>query len=280
MKKIFLLSLALWPFLAMAQGGWTRPAKGFFVKLDGSFLNATQYYNPNGDGLTTSAFRQTSLNLYGEYGFRERLTFIVQAPLLRLNSFETTETVAGIGDLRLEAKYRLTGNKLPVAISIAPEFPTGRANAFASNKQFPDEQINLPTGDGEFNVWATLAASKSFGKFYASAFTTYDFRTKYKGKKFRDLYQFGAEIGYNPWKPLWVNAKLRAQFSDGTSVYPELGFVRGDATTYTLASVEAFYKFNQHWGVSATFLTGGDWIAPFRNIYIAPYFSVGVVYER
>jgi hypothetical protein len=280
MKKLFLLSLLLYPFVASAQGGWTRQAKGLFVKIDGSFLNATQYYNPNGGELTTSAFRQASLNLYGEYGFRKRLTFIVQAPLLRLNSFETTETVAGNGDLRLEAKYRLTGNQLPVAISIAPELPTGRANAFASNKQFPDEQINLPTGDGEFNVWATLAASKSFGKFYASAFAAYDFRTKYKGKKFRDLYQFGAEIGYNPWKPLWVNAKLRAQFSDGNSLYPELGFVRGDATTYTLASAEAFYKFNQHWGMSATFLTGGDWIAPFRNIYIAPYFSVGVVYER
>ncbi|MFN0034927.1 MAG: hypothetical protein ACKVUS_07670 [Saprospiraceae bacterium] len=280
MKKILLLSLALWPAFAIAQGGWTRTPKGLFVKLDGSYLNATKYYNPNGDGITTSAFRQTSFNLYGEYGFRKRLTFIVQAPLLRLNSFETTETVAGFGDLRLEAKYRLTSNDFPVAVSIAPELPTGRANAYAANKTFPDDRINLPTGDGEFNVWATLAASKSFGKFYASAFGAYDFRTKYEGKKFRDLYQFGAEIGYNPWKPLWVNAKLRAQFSNGKSQHPDLGFVRGDATTYTLASLEAFYKFSKNWGVAATYLTGGDWIAPFRNLYTAPYFSVGVVYER
>jgi len=280
MKKILLLCFGLWPLFACSQSGWTRPVKGLFLKLDGTFLNATKYYNPDGDGITTSAFRQTSFNLYGEYGFRKRLTFIVQAPLLRLNSFETTNTAAGIGDLRLEAKYRLTSNKLPVAISIAPEIPTGRANAYAANKQFPEDRINLPTGDGEFNVWVTLAASKSFGKCYASAFTAYDFRTKYDSKRFRDLYQFGLEFGYNPWKPLWLNAKLRAQFSNGTSKYPELGFVRGDATTYTLASAEAFYKINKNWGVAATFLTGGDWIAPFRNIYIAPYFSFGVVYEK
>ncbi len=280
MKKIFFLLLACTPVFAYSQSGWTRTPKGLFVKLDGSFLNATRYYNPNGEEVTTSAFRQSSLNLYGEYGFRERLTFIVQAPLLRLHSFETTNTVAGIGDLRLEAKYRLTGNKLPVSISIAPEIPTGRANAFAANKQFPDDRINLPTGDGEWNIWTTLAASKSFGKWYATAFGAYDFRTSYKGKKFRDLYQFGAEIGYNPWKPLWLNAKIRAQYSNGNSRFPELGFVRGDATTYTLASAEAFYKINKKWGVAATWLTGGDWIAPFRNIYIAPYFSVGVVYER
>ena len=282
MKKIFLLSLVgLLPIYMAAQSGWTRAPKGLFLKLDGSYLNATKYYNPDGNELTTSAFRQASLNMYGEYGFRKRLTFIVQAPLLRLNSFETTETVAGIGDLRLEVKYRLTGNNaLPVSLSIAPELPTGRANAFAQNKNFPTDRINLPTGDGEFNVWATLAASKSFGKWYASVFAAYDFRTKYEGKAFRDLYQFGLEAGYNPWKPLWLNAKLRAQFSEGNSLHPDLGFVRGDATTYTLVSAEAFYKFSKNWGASATLLSGGNWVAPFRNIYIAPYFSVGVVYER
>lgn len=280
MKSIFSICLVLFPYLLMAQGGWTRAQKSWFLKFDASHLNADRYVNPNGGELKTSAFRQTTFNLYGEYGFRKRLTFIINAPLLRLNSFETTEIAAGIGDLRLEAKYRLTGNRFPVSVSIAPELPTGRANAYARNKAFPDDRINLPTGDGEFNVWATIAASKSFGKFYASAFTAYDFRTKYEGKKFRDLYQFGAEIGFNPWKPLWVNAKLRAQYSNGNSLHPELGFVRGDATTYTLASMEALYKFSKKWGVSATYLTGGDWIAPFRNIYLAPYFSIGVVYER
>ena len=163
MKRISLVFLAFFPFLLMAQGGWTRAPKSWFLKFDAAHLNSDRYINPIGGELKTSAFRQTNFSFYGEYGFRERLTFIAQGPLLRLNSFETTEIAAGIGDLRLEAKYRLTNNRLPVSISIAPEFPTGRANAFAANKANPADVINLPTGDGEFNVWTTLAASKTFG---------------------------------------------------------------------------------------------------------------------
>lgn len=280
MKRIFLLGFLLVPVFAPAQSGWTRAAHSWFLKLDATHLSANRYFNPNGNEVKTSTFRQSSLNFYGEYGFRERLSFIAQVPLLRFNSFETTGQAVGLGDLRLEAKFRLTGNNFPVSISIAPEIPTGRANAYATNKTNPTEQINLPTGDGEFNVWTTLAASKSFGKFYASAFSAYNFRTKFEGKKFRDLYQFGTEIGFNPWKPLWFNAKIRAQFSNGKSQYPGLGFVRGDGTTYSLISAEAYYKIGKHWGITGTYLTGGDWIAPFRNIYIAPYFSVGVVYEK
>jgi hypothetical protein len=280
MKKTIVFYMLLLPAFLMGQSGWTRSEKGMFIKLDASHLRADRYYNLIGEAVTTSAFQQSTINLFAEYGFRPRLTFILQAPLLRFNSFETTSTVVGPGDLRLEAKYRLTGNKWPITVSVAPELPTGRANAFATNKNFPDDRINLPTGDGEFNVWTTIAASKSLGKWYTSIFSAYNFRTTYQSKKFRDLYQFGAEIGYNPWQKVWVNAKLRAQFSNGDSKHVDLGFVRGDATTYTLASVEALYKWNQNWGITGTFLTGGNWIAPFQNIYIAPFFSLGVVYER
>jgi hypothetical protein len=264
----------------MAQSGWTRDIGTLFVKLDASHFSSDQYYNPLGNSLITSEFRQTTVNLYGEYGFRDRLTFIVQAPLLRLNSFETTESVIGQGDLRLEAKYRITNNNLPLSISIAPELPTGRANAFASSLEFPEDRINLPTGDGEFNVWATVAVSKSIDDFYLSIFGSYNFRTVYRGEAFRDIYKFGGELGYHILANLWVNSKLHAQFSTGDSRYPSLGFIRGDATTFTLLSFEAYYQITPNWGLSATFLTGSDWIAPFKNIYIAPYFSAGIVYQR
>ncbi|MBL7774783.1 MAG: hypothetical protein JNK89_02205 [Saprospiraceae bacterium] len=264
-----------------AQSGWTRAPKSWFAKLDVSNLRAVDYYNPDGDRITTSAFQQSSLNFYGEYGFRERLTFVIQAPLLRLNKFETTNIAAGQGDLRLEAKYLLSDNRFPIAFSLAAELPTGRANAYAENKVLAGDRINLPTGDGEFNLWSTLAASRSIGRlWYASTFAAYNFRTRYAGKSFRNLYQFGAEIGFHPWDPLWLNAKLRAQFSQGKSRHPDLGFVRGDATTYTLLAVEALYKFNNSWGIAASYLTGGDWIAPLQNIYVAPYFSVGLIFER
>ncbi len=263
-----------------SQSGWTKNKGEFFGKLDFSRLSTDKYYSPNGTALITNVFNQNSLNLYAEYGLDPRWTVLVNAPIWRQNSFETTHKVNGIGDVRIELKYKLIkNNNYPVSISIGPELPTGRANAFAQSKTVAQERINLPTGDGEFNVWTTLAASKSLGKGYVSVFGAYNFRTTYKGLAFEDLYQIGGEIGVNPIKPLWINVKIRGQWATGESKHPELGFVRGDGTTYTLISSEAFYRFNKQWGASFTYLSGNDWLAPFKNIYIASFFSIGLTHE-
>lgn len=262
------------------QSGWTKGKGEFFGKVDFSSLSSDNYYTPTGTKLKTSVFTQNSLNLYAEYGLINRLSLILSAPIWRQNSFETTQKVSGIGDIRFDLKYRLIkSDNWPVAISIGPEIPTGRANAFAQNKLIPQDRINLPTGDGEFNVWTTLAASKSLGIGYISLYTAYNARTTYKGLKFQDLYQAGGEIGFNPIKKLWVNGKIRGQWSTGESKHPELGFVRGDGTTYTLLSAEAFYRITDQWGVSATYLTGNDLLAPFKNIYISGFYSVGITHE-
>jgi hypothetical protein len=279
MQKLLILWILL-PNLVLAQSGWTRAKGAYFAKLDVAHLTADTYYNPSGGRLNTNTFSQTSIHFFGEYGLKKRITLVASWPLLRVNRFETTKPVFGLGDLRLGAKYALMNGAWPVSISITPEFPTGRANAFAESKIDPLERINLPTGDGEWNVWTTLAASKSFGKAYASLFGAFNARSKIDDQKLRNLYQLGAEIGVQPIKSLWVNAKLHGQNSIGQSKSPNLSFVRGDATTYTLLSGEVFYQFNQQFGLSATYLTGGNWIFPFKNIYIAPYFSLGMIYQR
>ena len=230
--------------------------------------------------LETSELRQSSINFYGEYGLKDHLALIVQGPLLRINSFETTEAVFGQGDLRLDLKYRLIEKTIPTSISAGIELPTGRANAFATSLEVPEESINLPTGDGEFNFWTTLAASKSLNKWYASAFAAFNFRTSYEGESFQNLYKIGGEVGYQPIANLFLNTKLQAQYSTGESESPALGFLRGDATSFTLFSAEAMYFFKENWGLSGTFFTGNDWLAPYRNIYIAPFFSVGIIYQQ
>ena len=105
-------------------------------------------------------------------------------------------------------------------MSLGAEIPTWRANAFAQSKTIALEKINLPTGDGEFNFWTTLAASKSLGIGYVSLYSAYNFRTKYQGLAFQDLYQIGGEIGFNPIKSLWINGKIRWQLSTGESKHP------------------------------------------------------------
>jgi hypothetical protein len=244
-------------------------------------LKADDYYTPSGVKLVTNTFSQQSINLYAEYGITNKFTSILSMPLIRINGFSTSNSVIGNGDAKIEFKYRLTPeNSLPISISIAPELPIGRANALASSTTNPLDKINLPTGDGEFNVWSQIALSIPLKKIYLSTYGAYNLRTKYEGLAFRDLYQLGFEFGANPINNLWVNAKIKGQFATSESQHPELGFVRGDATTFTLISAEIFYKFSKNIGASATFLSGNELLAKFKNIYIAPYFSVGVIYQK
>lgn len=66
-----------------AQSGWTKEKGEYFAKIDISNLSANKYYSLSGTELITSNFNQTSINLYGEYGFKDRFTIITSMPLLR-----------------------------------------------------------------------------------------------------------------------------------------------------------------------------------------------------
>lgn len=280
-KSLLLLLLLLgFSLEIIAQSGWTRPKDGLFLKTDFIFFKANQYFNPLGNQLETNTFTQLSWAFYGEYGIKDRLTLISSAPLLRMNKYETTRPVFGQGDLQVHLKYRFTNNTWPVAFSLGIESPTGRANAFAQDKELPGVSINLPTGDGEFNFWAILAASRSFGKGYATVYGAYNKRTAFEGLRFRDLYQLGGEIGIQPIQNLWLNAKIRTQLSNGKSQHPALSFVRGDASTFMMLTGEAFYKPLKHWGWSITYSTASNALVPYRNIYAAPVLAIGMAYER
>ncbi len=279
MRNLILTLAVLFPALVWGQSGWVKSKGEFFVKTDAFLFLAKNYYTPLETQLTTSQFQQFTLHVYGEYGLGHRLAIQGYFPLLRVNRFETTKAVAGIGDLRVELKYALIEGKFPVAISIAPEFPTGRANAFAENKSIPNDGIYLPTGDGEFNVWTTLAASHGFGKYYVSAYTSYDLRTSYKGQAFRQLYQVGAELGYHPTSKLWLQLKYRVQGSFGESKYPDLGFVRGDATQFNGLNIGAWYEATEHIGFSAEIGSGIPFPLALRNIYGAPFYGLGVTWK-
>ena len=278
-KSLLLCYLLLAGFSLSAQSGWVREKGKAFVKSDLFFFRASTYYNPEGTAIETSPFSQYTLHVYGEYGLGKGFAIQGYLPLLRWNQFSTTNPAIGQGDLRLELKYALLKGKTPVSISISPEFPTGRANAFANSKILVGDGIFLPTGDGEFNVWTTLAASRSFGKWYASAFGAYNYRTTYQGLAFRDLYQAGLELGFHASDPLWFQLKGRIQERVGESIHPELGFVRGDATTFTGLNLGAWYELNDTWGLAAE--VGGNipGLVPFRNIYVAPFYSIGATWQ-
>jgi hypothetical protein len=93
------------------------------------------------------------------------------------------------------------------------DIPTNDGVQLANDKE-PDalgfvNQINIPTSDGEFNVWTTLAISQSFnqGKTFASLYGRVNFRTE----SFSNQWQSGAEIRHLFFDKLYLIGKLRIQ---------------------------------------------------------------------
>lgn len=277
---IVTLALLFSPFL-QAQSGWTKAKDSYFFKLDYSFYNATDYRNTDGNSLETSKFSQNQIALYGEYGITDRFTVTTFIPVYKQNGYETTNNVSGFGDIKLELKYALLQKSFPVSISIAPEFPTGKKDLFARNKNNPLEQINLPTGDGEFNIWSTVAISHSFApkNLYASAYGAFNYRTKYKERDFQNQYQLGVEVGYKFFDKLWVNSKLIVLQGIGKDPVTA-DFIRGDGTSFTGVSLGGMYELNKNFGLTAQYFNSNSAIVKAKNVYANNILSFGIVYQK
>ena len=278
----YCLGLSFWfSSEAAAQSGWTKGKKEGFYQLSYQSMVSNDYYTLAGELLETNQFSQQSFVFYGEYGVTDRFTIIANLPLQTWNKFENTQKVSGLGDLRIEFKHAILKKYLPLSISIAPELPIGTANNFANSTINNFERINLPSGDGEFNVWSTLASSFALpnSSFYGTIFGAYNMRTESDGIQFSDQYAIGAEIGYQIAKKIWVNARLNALATVG-DVLIATDFVRGDGTEYTSFSFGASVPVYKQLHLSLNYRNFNDLIFDRKNLYSSGVVSVGVYYER
>ncbi len=273
--------IGLFSIDAAAQSGWTKAKSEGFYQLSYQTMRSNDYYSLEGNLLVTNQFSQQSLVFYGEYGVTDKFTIIANWPLQTWNGFETTETVSGLGDLRLEFKHALLKKYFPLSVAVSPELPIGKANHFAQSKAIDFEQINLPSGDGEFNVWTTLATSFALPSipFYGNIFGSYNFRTEYKGVSFSDQLAIGAEIGYHIADFVWVNARLNA-LKSVDEVVVATDFVRGDGSEYTSYSFGASVPIRKNIHVSLNYRNFNDLIFNRKNIYSSGVFGLGIYYEK
>lgn len=284
MKKYWYTIVVLVSIISQlqAQSGWTRKAKSFYVQSSISHYSSRDYYSTEGTLFNSgSRFNSSALILYGEYGITDRLTALVDLPALILNSFSSTETVAGVGSLKAGLKYKLF-NELPIAIQADFEIPTDDGTNFARSKQ-PNalgtfDRINLPTSDGEFNVWTTLVGSHSFGqgKTYASLYTGINFRTE----SFSNQFQAGGEIGHLFFEKLYLIGKLRILEKLSSGEGNQGGsFLYGEGTTFTSYGFNAIYKTGKHMSLIAAYSDYAGFIVERRNVYDGPTFSLGISFE-
>lgn len=276
-SKRLVVRLCLLPLLTLinvpdgvAGGGWVLKKRAFYGKLNVVSFRTNKYYNLSGQLNDQGAqFRQTSLNLYAEYGLTSRLTVIANVPVFRQNSFATTNATTGFGDAMIELKYGLLTGPVHVAISVAPQLPTGRSRALVDNLNRPGDQINLPIGDGELNVWSRGYVSVPFSsRGYVSLDGGYNYRTQ----GFSDQYSFGAEIGYKIAN-IWVNGTLRRLDSVGTPDPNRGSFVYGEGLEFTAYSFGAAVPLTKKISLTADY---SNMIGPCKNTYSGPIYGLGV----
>lgn len=269
-------------FEAHAQSGWTRKAKGFYAQAAVSHYSSKDYYTTEGNlSDTGSTFNSNALTFYGEYGITERFTAILDVPIIMLNSFSTTETVGGIGSIKAGLKYRLLKN-LPISLQADFEIPTNDGTNLAKAKKANAigtfDEINLPTSDGEFNVWTTLVASHSFpkGKTYGSLYTGINFRTE----SFSNQLKAGAELGHLFFDKLYLIGKLGVleKLSSGNGNQGG-SFLYGEGTTFTTYGLTGIYKLGDHLSLVAGYADYSGFLVARRNIYDGGTFSLGLSLE-
>ncbi|MFK8056168.1 MAG: hypothetical protein AB8F78_08640 [Saprospiraceae bacterium] len=262
-----------------AQSGWLKPKGEGYAQLSAVVFSSDNYYNLNGDQLTTTKYQSYGITGYAEYGLSDKFNLLFNGPLLRQQAFSTSEATYGVGDVRIGGKYALHANDWPISIAVEAELPLSPETQFARNdvQNIPGfiDQINLPASDGEFNVWTTLAASRSLSeKSFVSAFGAFNLRTEGLSHQFLTA----VEVGYKFFDKLYVMGKLSAQRSIGEPT-AGLSFVRGESVAYTAAGLTLFYEINEHFNLVASGTTYSDLIFSRKNIYSGTPLSVGVAYK-
>ncbi len=283
MKNIFITAIVLLFSVSSMQAGGPWPqkkGKGYF-KLSEWWVVFDRHYTDLGlrdPNVTTGVF---NTSLYIEYGITDRLTTIINAPLLSRNYMNnlisgTTgellvqgEAINTLGDIDLGLKYGLTsGGKIPVALTLMVGLPTGTTSG--------GTQRNLQTGDGEFNQILQLDAGTGFSAGKASLYTSGYVGFNHRTNGFSEELRFGLEGGAGLFADkLWLSGKLNIVESlknGDTAATTTSTSLFANNSEFTSVSLEASFYVSKKVGLSASFAN------PLRGeiIAAAPSYSVGV----
>lgn len=271
--------LCLAPANASAQSGFLRAPYSGYAKLSFTTLSSNDFYDTSGNLSNFGGdFTQRNLQLYGEVGLHKYLTAGINATVLRLNSFENSDTAAGLGDLRLFAKSGLQFLGFHAAGIVEVELPTGRSEANVDT-EFEGVRTNLPTGDGETNIWFRLALSRSIPvadwlNAYFSVHGGLNLRTE-----FAEQIEIGGELGGNILGWVLVQGTIGAQFTPTATenLDPRGIFLFGEGTEFVVggASVSVRLPSTPLW-LSFDYR---NTFANLRNLYAGSTFGLGLAVE-
>lgn len=284
MKKLFILIVITGLSLPLtAGGGWPQPKGWGFFKFGQWWLVADQHFTDAGliDPNVTTGLYTTFF--YGEYGFTNRLTGIIYAPVFTRAVINNTisgttgnvisegDAINSIGDFDLTLKYGLiTDRKVVFSASLLLGIPLGNPSG--------GRDANLQTGDGEFNQMLRFDASTSgsIGNFpiYGTLYSGFNNRTN----GFSDEFRWGLEVGgslFNEKLYLIVRVNgVKSLFNGVPNNDPINTTVFANNSEFVAFQPEILYNFSKKFGISASRGTAFSG----RLILARPTYSVGIHY--
>ena len=212
---------------------WVRDGGGYFFKLAGSYLFATEEYNYQGDlqpifgdfiARNDAWFRDVSITSYLEYGITNDVTFVFNLPFkilttreieslgIGLPQREIIRENAGLGDLTTSLRYPLLRrNSFVTSVQAGVKIPMGY-------EKTPDNG-GAPLGTGEVDVEGHLFAGISLWPVpgYLSGGIGY----RVRGGPLHDEIPFYGEGGYTIKERVFM--KVRLEGLKNTVAPPDLG---------------------------------------------------------
>jgi len=287
MKNLFnILVLSLFIISSSNAGGpWPQKKGQGYYKLSEWWLTYNKHFTDSGEtepNITSGIF---NTSLYAEYGFTDRLTGVIFAPLFSRNYYNnqvsaTTgeiqipgEALNSVGDFDVSIKYGLTstGAKFPISATLTLGLPFGKTGEGGLGI--------LQTGDGEFNQMIQIDAGTGFKigatNAYASTYVGVNNRTNGFSEEFRYGFELGAGLlNQKLWLITRIGGVESFQNSELAENIGDTGIFANNAE-FTSYGLEASYYITKNFGASVSFASA------FRGqiIAAAPSYSVGVFYD-
>jgi hypothetical protein len=210
-----------------AHAGPWIPAPGeYYSEISGYRGVADTYYDSEGARFAMPSggvFERRSLSAYTEFGWKQRLTFIVAAPVVsqthRIDDIHRTQT--GFGDALVGFRFALARGARALAVEVELQAPLGyqaddRHQLGASpDSQLAHQLVDVPSpgsGRQEATAWLLAGSRTPFVTGFAQAGAGY----RYRERELADQIALSADVGVwvsNSWL---IAGRYSGALSNGT----------------------------------------------------------------
>ncbi|MGY0406756.1 MAG: hypothetical protein ACWIPJ_00140 [Polaribacter sp.] len=223
MKIKTMLILLLITTTFVAQSPWTKEKGDLFFNLSYTTIsnyNALFSDSKTGINRTDRKITDNTMQLYGEYGFSDKTTMIINIPLKLITNGDWNAAFNPLGPITDKGSKNSLGN---IQLGIKHQFYNNGwvlAGQFLTefNTSSYDNTTGIRTGYDAFTFTSQFLAGKSFGKTFLQTHIGADIRTKDYSSNFKIGGEFGGKIAQNIWLIGYVD--VVKSFENGNVMLP------------------------------------------------------------